>query len=188
MSHVPDGVTLGAMDDPSRYARPELERRWLLDGVPEGAVLKAHLVDRYLDGTRLRLRVVHRADGTVVRKLGHKVRVDPGDPAEVWHTSLYLDDEEHEVLANLPGPSLTKDRYDGPGAGCSVDVFTGELSGLVLAEVECHDRTAFDAVVPPPGAVAEVTHDDRFSGGQLARTSADALAGMLRGGPGTGAW
>ena len=173
------------MDEPGRYARPELERRWLLAAVPDGLVLKAHLSDRYLDGTRLRLRLVEHPDGSVVRKLGHKVRADPLDPAEVWHTSLYLDEAEAEALAALPARWLTKDRYDWPEARCSVDVFTGELARLVLAEAQCADRAAFEAVLPPPGAVAEVTHDERFSGGQLARTSAGALAELLRGGSGT---
>jgi hypothetical protein len=43
---------------PSKYARVEIERRFLLEGVPEGEdVLVVHEIDdRYLDGTRLRLR------------------------------------------------------------------------------------------------------------------------------------
>jgi CYTH domain-containing protein len=148
-----------------KYARPELERRFLLAAVPDGLVPKAHLEDRYLLGTRLRLRVVTEPDGTVVRKLGQKVRMDPDVPSEVWLTTIYLDEAEHELLADLPGTVLVKDRFDWPGTGCSVDVFA---DGLVLAEAERTDPDELAAIRPPPGTVVEVTHDDRYSGGRLA--------------------
>jgi CYTH domain-containing protein len=148
-----------------KYARPELERRWLLDAVPDDVVPKARIEDRYVDGTRLRVRRVALADGSVVWKFGQKVRVDEDDPSEVWLTNLYLDEAEYELLAALPGHDLVKERFDWPGTGCSVDVFA---DGLVLAEAERTDRAALDAVDAPPGAVREVTQDDRYSGGRLA--------------------
>ena len=40
-------------------------------------------------------------DGTVTRKLGHKVRLT-GGPAEVASTSLYLEDEKRALLSALP--------------------------------------------------------------------------------------
>jgi hypothetical protein len=61
-------------------------------------------------GTRLRLREVREADGTVTRKLGHKVRLSEG-PAEVACTNLYLDDEEWTVLVALPARLLRKKRH-----------------------------------------------------------------------------
>jgi CYTH domain-containing protein len=48
----------------------------------------------------------------------------------------------------------------------SVDVFSGRFGGLVLAEIEL--ATDADEVAPPPLAIADVTQDDRFSGGSLA--------------------
>jgi CYTH domain-containing protein len=177
---VPPAVAAPGEDGPVRtYARPELERRFLLDVVPDGVVPTAHLEDRYLDGTRLRLRRVEHADGTVVHKFGQKVRPEPDDPAEVWLTNLYLDDAEAELLGRLPGRLLVKDRFDWPEAGFSVDVFAGALDGLVLAEVEHVEREAFLAVAAPPGAVADVTHDDRFSGGRLVGTTSKALSDLL---------
>jgi CYTH domain-containing protein len=86
----------------------------------------------------------------------------------VWLTTIYLDDRELALLAGLPGRELRKERFDWPGTGCVVDVFAGELDGLVLAECERFDADALAAVEPPPGAVREVTHDDRFTGGRLA--------------------
>ena len=51
------------------------------------------IVDRYVIGTRLRLRSV-TADGATAHKLGGWVRPDPDDPMLVMHTSLYLSQEE----------------------------------------------------------------------------------------------
>jgi hypothetical protein len=77
-----------------KYAHVERERRWLLATVPElppGAPRRT-IVDRYVRGTRLRLREVTEGV-TVTRKLGQKVRLGDG-AAEIAHTTLYLDDAE----------------------------------------------------------------------------------------------
>jgi hypothetical protein len=63
-----------------------------------------------VSGTRLRLREVHESDGTVTRKLGHKVRLTEG-PREVACTNLYLDDAEWSVLVALPARTLRKKRH-----------------------------------------------------------------------------
>ena len=151
-----------------KYAHVERERRWLLTDVPElppDSRTRA-VVDRYLHGTRLRLREVTDADGTVTRKLGHKIRLGD-DAAEVACTSLYLDDAEWDLLVGLPAAVLTKNRtlvpYDGTTV--AVDVFA---SGLVLAEIDAGDGPV---VEPPSGwaVVREVTDDEAYTGGALAR-------------------
>ena len=53
-----------------KYARVERERRWLLASAPELGSGPMDITDRYLVGTRLRLREVTEG-GSVVRKLGH---------------------------------------------------------------------------------------------------------------------
>src|SRR3954470_20103402 len=100
-----------------KYAVVERERRWLLEGVPpalEGEVIE--IVDRYVTGTRLRLRETRTDVGGIVQKLGHKVRLTEG-PEEVACTSLYLDESEWQLLQRLPAAVLSKTRtltsYDG---------------------------------------------------------------------------
>lgn len=60
-----------------RYARPERERRFLLAKRPAGAAERtARIVDRYLVGTRLRLRQMTETHGSSLRtyyKLTQKV-------------------------------------------------------------------------------------------------------------------
>ena len=58
-----------------KYAVVERERRFLVSRLPEVAHERRRIVDRYVTGTRLRLREVVTEDGIVTRKLGHKVRL-----------------------------------------------------------------------------------------------------------------
>ena len=113
----------------SKYARVEVERRFLLAGVPEGAeVLAVHEIDdRYLDGTRLRLRRMAQVGGATQLKLTQKVarRRRHGRQGEL--TTLYLSEAEHAALARMPAAALSKSRLSIVPYG--VDVFHGELAG-----------------------------------------------------------
>ena len=146
----------------------------------DGAASATLIEDRYLSGTRLRLRRMTPAGGGPVQwKLGQKVRPDPGDPGLVLHTTLYLSPEEHALLERLPGAALRKVRHVllVGGRRFGVDVFEGRHAGLVLVEVELAGPD--DAVAPPPFAGAEVTGDERYSGGWLAFAPDEALARVV---------
>ena len=124
--------------DAAKYAHPERERRFLLAGVPDEATDPREIVDRYVIGSRMRLRSVTSATDGTVYKLGHKVRPEPDDPGLVMHTSFYLSHDEYDVLAALPAHELRKTRFrvECPDGAMSVDAFHGVLEGLVLAEVD----------------------------------------------------
>ena len=163
------------------YARVERERRFLASTAPTTGVTAVRLVtDRYVDGTRLRLRRMHREDAAEpdALKLTQKL---PGEP---WGTltTCYLTEAEHAVLDALAGRLVVKRRISVPPFG--YDVFHGALSGLVLAEVEFAEDDAAAAFAPPSGLV-EVTHDARFTGGRLAAGDPDdalkAASEFLRG-------
>ena len=113
----------------TKYAQIESERKFLLRSVPTGAQEVSTILDRYLDGSRLRLRLVTRADGTTVRKLGQKIPLGPG---RVVHTTMYLDDAEWTVLSRLPGAELHKTRHHF-AHGLAVDVLP---DGTILAEID----------------------------------------------------
>lgn len=138
--------------------------------------------DRYVHGTRLRLRTVREAGRLPVRKLGQKVRPDRDHPSTVEHTTLYLDHAEATALLALPADTLAKTRTWQPWQALSVavDVFAGPLTGLVLAEVDLGEADLLPAAGPPLAWLAEVTDDERFTGGHLARASATDLTALLR--------
>ncbi|MFD8483017.1 hypothetical protein [Kitasatospora sp. NPDC059673] len=161
----------------------ERERRFLLARVPApGAVTCARLItDRYVDGTRLRLRHVERIDtGECAHKLTQKIPAPPGTTGaeQGLITNLYLSEEEYALLLDsLPGRELTKTRLSVPPLG--IDVFDGRLLGLVLAEAEFETAEDAETFVPPAACLAEVTDDPRFTGGSLARAERSQVRGWL---------
>jgi CYTH domain-containing protein len=69
------------------------------------------------------------------------------------------------------GRRVSKTRYRLPGGGgltIEVDVYTGDLSGLVTAEVEFSSEAASDEFEPPEWFGRELTEDHRYSNRSLA--------------------
>ena len=89
-----------AVPGPLNYEVVERERRYLLARLPDGVTSTKEIVDRYVTGTRLRLREVRESDGTVVRKLGHKVRLTEG-PDEIACTNFYLVPDWLDVVRDV---------------------------------------------------------------------------------------
>jgi len=156
-----------------KYAKLELERRFLLREQPPDldASDAWRILDRYIDGTRLRLRRMDRLEGAeTVYKLSKKEVPDAGDFSRIAITTIYLTDEEYRRLEPLPARVLAKRRYklrDGASV-YSVDVFDGNLSGLVLAEISFDSEEEMAAHAVPPFAAAEVSRDESYTGAALA--------------------
>lgn len=153
-----------------KYAYVERERRWLCANLPAELVIGADTItDLYVNGTRLRLREATPQDGgPVMRRLGRKADVDP---AHRLITSIYLSEAEFALLSGMPGRTLRKVRHrlrPLNGLAFSVDVFEGQLQGLILAECEFDDDAQMAACPHPPFAVREVTDDPRYGGAWLA--------------------
>lgn len=149
-----------------KYAVVERERRYLLASLPEGVTTTMEIVDRYVTGTRLRLREVREGDGTVIRKLGHKVRLTEG-PAEVACTNFYLNDEEWAVLSALPATLLRKRRHVVSLDGLVIAVDEHE-DGSLVAEIDDGDHPS--QVVPDwLDVVGDVSQDEAWTGVRLAR-------------------
>ena len=154
------------MAGPLKYAVVERERRYLLAALPDGVTSTRDVVDRYVVGTRLRLREVRGPDGAVVRKLGHKVRLSDG-PGEIACTSLYLDDAEWALLAALPARTLRKKRHTIARDGWLFAVDEHE-DGALVAEIDDRDEPS-DRVPAWLDVVRDVTRDEAWTGGGLAR-------------------
>ena len=154
-----------------KYARTEIERRFLLAGVPDGADVLAvnEIDDRYLDATRLRLRRMAQVGGPTALKLTQKLPAPDGHGRQGALTTLYVSEEEYAALAALPAATLSKTRLSIAPYG--VDVFRGHLEGLHLAEVEFESVQDAAAFRPAAFCHAEVTADRRFTGGELVRAS-----------------
>jgi len=168
---------------PPKYARLEHERRFRVDLAlaPELAGLPYRRIeDRYLDGTRLRLRAMTDS-GSGARELKLCKKYGGDDPVSTPIINIYLSEAEHAALAVLPARHITKRRYrlDHGGRAFGLDVFEGQLAGLALCEAEAESREAAIALTFPPWAVREVTQDPFFTGGELCQVTAAELAARL---------
>jgi CYTH domain-containing protein len=167
--------------DRTKYARVERERRFLVPVLPadQPAVRARRVVDRYFEGTGLRLRrMTDLAGGDVldVFKLTQKIP-DGTRPGRGQITTTYLTEQEYEVLAGVSGPELRKTRYSIPPMG--VDVFEAPLDGLIIAEAEFAADDEMADFEPPGFVGVEVTADARFTGGELVRLTQPRLAALL---------
>ena len=146
----------------------EVERKFVVVDVPDL---------RVATGRRLR-------QGYLAQERNVEVRVRVVDDAEAWLTvkagrglvrtevELPLQLEQAEALwVFTEGRRLTKRRYDVPlgKAEASIDVYDGELAGLVVAEVEFGSEAAAEAFLPPPWFDREVTGQAGWDNASLAR-------------------
>ena len=133
-----------------KYACLELERRYLLRELPAdlvGQVPTWLITDRYLIGTRLRLRrMMAPNSGVIVLKFGQKYRAPSQSAAETTITNMYLNDAEYYCLSQVEAKVIVKKRhtYVFDGLEYRVDCFEDKLAGLVLAEIECETTQEFE--------------------------------------------
>ena len=158
----------------SKYAQVERERRYLLRDLPEGmtrADPHLQITDNYMTGSRLRLRKVRepRTNKWTV-KFTQKFAPNPEDLSRTIITNTYLSALEAEVLSTVFNSNeIRKNRYpfEFEGRKFSVDMFLGDLFGLVLAEVSFETDEALDQFPKPSFAIADVTNEELFTGGRL---------------------
>ena len=177
----------------SKYARVERERRYLLRDLPEGmtrADPHLQITDNYMTGSRLRLRKVRepRTNKWTV-KFAQKFAPNPDDLSRTIITNTYLNALEAEVLSSIFNSNeIRKNRYpfEFDGREFAIDMFLGDLFGLVLAETSFETDEELDNFPLPLFALVDVTNEPLFSGGRLCElTFSDVRAeitkrGLLR--------
>lgn len=157
----------------SRYARLERERRYLLKDLPEGltrASPHVQITDNYITETRLRLRKVREPQTNKwLVKFTQKFAPNAADLSRTIVTNTYLTAAEAEALAVFEANEIRKNRYPYEFAGrkFSIDMFLGDLLGLILAETDFDTDEELDSFPPPPFVVEDVTQNKLFTGGNL---------------------
>ena len=171
----------------SKYARVERERRYLLADLPEGLTRAEHhlqITDNYITGTRLRIRKVRDPQTNKwIVKFTQKFAPEQKDLSRTVITNLYLNATEAEMLSVFEANEIRKNRYyfDFEGRRFSIDMFLGDLFGLVLAEVSFETDADLDSFPKPAFAIADVTNNVVFSGGRLSElTFADVKEEIQR--------
>ena len=170
-----------------KYACLELERRYLLRELPSDLAEQANgwlIVDRYIVNTRLRLRrMTEMESGMTMFKFGQKYRASSQSGVETTMTNIYLDEKEYHSLSKLEAREIVKRRYRYVNGGLEygLDVFEGELKGLILAEIECETEQECERLQTPSFSLREVTDDIFFTGGFLSKLTREEFeAGLAK--------
>jgi CYTH domain-containing protein len=148
---------------PSKYSHPEIERRWLVettDGLQLSAVRARTIEDKYLSGSRLRLRKICEQSCPPVFKLGKKYEHTESEPESV--VNIYLSEAEYQSLSVLPGRTTTKVRYSVEGG--ALDVYEAPNHARVIFEMEFASCEAAAMYLAPGFVGTEVTADEKYTG------------------------
>ena len=144
----------------------EIERKFLLGELPSAlafarrrAILQGYLA---IDGeTEVRIRRTPDGATLTIKHGGGEVRVEE---------ELALGARQADALWELTeGRRLQKVRREMRvgGVDVEVDVYSGALDGLVVAEVEFIDEASSQAFEPPPWFGREVTEDPAYKNRNL---------------------
>jgi adenylate cyclase len=151
----------------------EIERKFLvaqppsdLERWPSTAIEQGYLtVDQ--DGPEVRVRRRGGKAYLTVKAGSGRVRAEE---------EIEIEDDRFERLwALTEGRRIEKTRYEieaGDGLVVELDVYEGELRGLVVAEVEFESEQAAEAFTPPDWLGPDVTDDARYKNQRLARDGA----------------
>jgi adenylate cyclase len=145
----------------------EIERKFLVDRLPSGLGKGEAIEQGYLavgeDGVEVRVR--RRGSATVLT-----VKSGPG----MVRTEEEFDIDERRFESLWPltdGRRVTKTRHVIPlesGLAAELDVYTGDLDGLLTAEIEFASLEESEAFRPPEWLSREVTGDRRYAAQALA--------------------
>ena len=160
----PLGATVRAIEIERKFlvAEPPKDfERWPSTAIEQGYVA----LDE--DGAEVRVR---RRDGRTwltVKSGAGRVRVEE---------EIEIEPERFERLwALTEGRRIEKTRYEiaaADGLVLELDVYAGDLEGLVVAEVEFDSEEAAEAFAPPGWLGPDVSEDARYKNQRLARDGA----------------
>jgi CYTH domain-containing protein len=159
-----------------KYSRIEYARRFIVEPGSDWKNFvepysKTH-EDKYLRGSRLRLRILKDSDSDrQLLKLTKKFESDSPYVRQI--ITLILSPGEYELLDGLEGNRVRKTRcyHSYLGQIFSIDVFEGELSSLLICETERDSLEDLMSAEFPAYASREVTEDAFFTGGNLCQTT-----------------
>jgi adenylate cyclase len=145
----------------------EIERKWVLDAPPAGLEDREH--DRVEQGY---VALDDHAEVRVRRKgAKHTLTVKSEPGMTRVEEELEIDADRFASLwALTEGRRVVKTRHLVPLGELTVevDVYAGDLDGLVTAEVEFASEEAAAAFAPPAWLGREVTGDPRYANRALA--------------------
>jgi len=146
----------------------ELELTYLAKSIPEGVKEGKEMLDIYIPKSAHHpiLRIRKNGDKYEMTK---KSPVKDGDSSVQKEHTILLTKEEFKELSQLEGKRVSKTRYiyNHNGRNAEIDVFHGELKGLVLVDFEFDSEEEKENFEIPDFCLAEVTQEKFLAGGML---------------------
>lgn len=165
-----------------KTSRIELRRVFLLPNLPEPLTRASYhlqIFDNYIENTRLRLRSVRvpkTKEWTWI--LQQIASLEDSSKREV--AEIFLNEAEHAAFEIFEGREVRKNErvetneirknryfYDFDGAEIEIDVFLGELWGLITAQIYFKSVEEMKSFNAPPFTIAEVSNNEFFAGKNL---------------------
>ena len=147
----------------------EIERTFLAKEIPSD-------IESYPSKEIIDIYVPESSDHPTlrIRKNGDKYEItkkEPvkDDPSHQHEHTIPLKEEEFNSLIQSPGKKVHKKRYFYPynGKELEIDVFQGELKGLVLVDAEFEQHDEKDEFEMPSFCFKDVTQEKLIAGGML---------------------
>ena len=155
----------------------EIERKFLLKNIPyELSELKSkHLEQGYINSDPVvRIRRSDDKYFLTIKSSGLMKRIE---------VEKEITSEEYSELSTIArGRLIKKTRYLIPlenGLTMELDIFEGDLNGLIVAEVEFPTEEAALSFVPPEFVEKDVTSDNRFANVSLSSMSEKELFDLI---------
>jgi len=152
--------------------RTELYRKFLIEGLPEPLKKSnSHLqiTDNHIENTRLRLRKMRSPETKELTFILQK-RFPATDKKGLWKIAeIYLNEAEHDAFKIFEGNETRKNRYffESDKKIMEIDIFLGDLQGLMIAKVVFNNEKDFEDFEVPPFIIAEITKNQTFYGENL---------------------
>lgn len=168
-------MAIMSMDVPSPHEplkTTEIERKFIIDALPAGLDLWSYPGEKIDQGY-----LANTSDGADrIRRKGDKFfwtfkRALGGHVAERIELECEITKEQFETMwPGTEGRRLEKTRYKIPHDGhvIELDVFEGDNTGHMLAEVEFASTSDSDMFTPPEWFGTDVTPDKRFGNSNIA--------------------
>src|SRR6478672_1670433 len=156
----------------NKTALTQFRRLFLIERLPEPLEPKsAHLqiFDNYIDGTRLRLRLIRDPRSRDWTRILQQHTFHNVDLSDTKVAEIHLNESEYSNFEQFEGREIRKNRYfhEFGQVNFVFDVYLGDLWGLNSALIEFESKDSMQKFDPPPFAVFEVTNDPFFLGKSL---------------------
>ncbi len=162
----------------------EFELTFLPKEVPPGALQgpSKEMLDIYVPASADHPHLRLRRSGEK-REITKKQPAREGDASHQTETTIPLSPAEFDELAQIPGKRVQKVRhlYAEGGHTYEIDVFAGDLAGLVIVDVEFPSSEAKAAYQRPEWLLADITQETALAGGMLAGKQYSDIAHLLEG-------